>query len=479
MTRFRPPTIVCLLAALALLVTGCVPLRPGSTPTPLAAADTPLPAATAPPTATATAGNTRAPGPTATWVPTLTPAAPTPPPTPVAAATFSPALVATVRQIEFQVEAIRGLEMSDPLTQTVKSRDEFGQYIADKLAEDYPPEEVEVDTRVLAILDLIPEDLDLQQVLLDLYSSQILGLYDDEEDSFIVVNEGEFDLLDRMTYAHEYVHGLQDEHFDLTTFIDEDRMNDDEALARLALVEGDATLAMSEYFVAQASQASREELRALIEETPEGQDVLEATPAIIRATMEFPYAYGTEFVNAVAAGDWGRVDALFLDPPQSTEQILHPEKYLERDEPQILSLPPLTDTLGAGWRMIEDNTLGEFQMGIYLDERLDTQRAAAASAGWGGDRYAVYTREDDALLALVTAWDSDAEQEEFAGAYEDWTLAKYGREARVDGSVRWWSSDEEVTALLARGREAIVVIGPDVEVVTRALEALANQEQEA
>jgi hypothetical protein len=477
MTRVCPPTFLFLLAALALLATGCAPLAPGSTPTPLAAADTPLPPATVP--ATATAGSTVAPQSTATWVPTLAPATATPPPTPIPEAALSPALVATMRQIQFQVEAIRDLEMSHPLTQTVKSRAEFGQYMADELAQDYPPEEVEVDTRVLAVLDLIPEDLDLQQVLLDLYSSQVLGLYDDEENSFIVVNEGEFDLLDRVTYAHEYVHGLQDEHFDLTTFIDEDRMNDDEALARLALVEGDATLAMSEYFIAQASQASPEELRALIEATPEGQDVLEATPAILRATMEFPYAYGTEFVSTVAAGDWARVDALFSDPPQSTEQILHPEKYLERDEPQILSLPPLTATLGAEWYKIEDNTLGEFQMGVYLDERLDAETAAAASAGWGGDRYAVYVRGGDALLALVTAWDSDAEQEEFAGAYEDWASAKHGREARVDGSVRWWTSDDEVTALLARGREAILVVGPDVDVVTRALEALASQEQEA
>ncbi len=477
MTRFCPPTIVFLLATLALLAAGCAPLAPGSTPTPLAAADTPLPAPTVPPTATA--GSTVAPRPTATWVPTLPPATATPPPTSVPGAALSPALVATMRQIEFQVEAIRGLEMSDPLTQTVKSRAEFGRYMAAELAEDYPPEEVEVDTRVLAILDLIPEDMDLQQVLLDLYSTQVLGLYDDEDNSFIVVNEGEFDLLDRVTYAHEYVHGLQDEHFDLTTFIDDERMHDDQALARLALVEGDATLAMSEYFIAQASQASPEELRALIEATPEGQDVLEATPAILRATMEFPYAYGTEFVSTVAAGDWARVDALFSDPPQSTEQILHPEKYLERDEPQILSLPPLTTTLGAEWQKIEDNTLGEFQMGVYLDEGLDTETAAAASAGWDGDRYAVYVRDGDALLALVIAWDSDADQEEFAGAYEDWASAKYGREARMDGSVRWWTSDEEVTALLAQGRESIVVIGPDAEVVTRALEALAGQEQEA
>jgi hypothetical protein len=379
-----------------------------------------------------------------------------------------------MRQIESQVEAIRGLELSVPLTQTVKSRAEFGEYMAAEFAEDYPPEEVAADTQVLTILDLVPEDIDLHQVLVDLYSSQVLGLYDDEQNAFLVVNEGEFDLLDRMTYAHEYVHGLQDEHFDLTALIDEDLMSDDEILARLALVEGDATLAMSQYFLAQVSQASPQELQALAAETPEGQDDLAAAPAIVRETLEFPYTYGTQFVTAAAPGGWEQINALFSDPPRSTEQILHPEKYLRRDEPELVSLPPLTDTLGAGWTRIEDNILGEFQMGIYLGERLDEETAAAASAGWDGDRYAVYVRGDDALLALATAWDSTAEQEEFARAYEQWASAKHSRQARWDGAARWWETPGQVTALLAQDQAAIVVVGPDAETVTRAVEALAS-----
>jgi len=480
MRRFCPTTssqllvLLILFTALALLATGCKPTPPGAAPSPIAAADTPLPAATLPPTATATADSPAAPRPTATGIPTLPPATVTPSPTPMPAATLSPDLASTMRQIEFQIEAIRGLEMSVPLTKTVKSRAEIAQYMESELAEDYPPEEVEIDTRVLEILDLVPEDLDLYQVLLDLYSSQVLGLYDDEGNSFIVVNEGEFGLLDRMTYAHEYVHGLQDEHFDLTAFIDDDLMGDDEALARLALVEGDATEAMSQYFIEQINQVSPEELQALMAETPEGQSSLDATPAILRETLTFPYTYGAEFVTAVAPEGWAQVNALFRDPPLSTEQILHPEKYLERDEPLILSLPPLTDTLGATWSKIEDNVLGEFQMGIYLGERLDLETATAASAGWGGDRYAVYVQGDDELLAFATAWDSIAEQEEFARAYEEGTSAKYGHEARRDGALRWWETPGQVTALLTQGRQAIVVIGPNAEVVTRVLEVLAT-----
>ncbi len=472
MPRFSA-VLLTLIAALTLLVAGCTP-TPGTTASPVAAANTPLPTATLPAAVTPAASSTAAPSPMATLPPTLAAATTAPSSTPVPAATLSPDLALTMRQIESQIETIRGLEMSAPLTQTVKSRSDFGEYMEAEFAEDYPPQEVANDTRILTILDLVPEDLDLYQVLVDLYSSQVLGLYDDEEDSFIVVNEGEFDLLDRMTYAHEYVHGLQDEDFDLTTFIDDELMSDDEALARLALVEGDATLAMTEYLLAQVNQVSQQELQALIEAEPEGQDALDAAPAIIRETLAFPYTYGTEFVTAVASGDWEEVNRLFSDPPLSTEQILHPEKYLEGDEPQILSLPPLTGTLGAGWTKIEDNVLGEFQMGIYLGERLDAETAAAASAGWDGDRFAVYVEGDDELLALATTWDSAAEQEEFTRAYEQWASAKYGQEPRRDGAVRWWESADQVTALLAQDQGAVVVVGPDIETVARVLEALAS-----
>jgi hypothetical protein len=378
-----------------------------------------------------------------------------------------------MQQIESEIEAIRGLEMSVPLTQTVKSRDEFTLYMESEFAEDYPPEEVAEDTRVLAILDLVAEDIDLQQVLLGLYSSQVLGLYDDEENSFIVVNDGGFDLMERLTYAHEYVHGLQDEHFDLTSFIDDDLMSDDEVLARLALVEGDATLAMNQYFLTQVGRVSPQELRALTEQTPEGQEALDAAPAILRDTLAFPYTYGTEFVTAMATAGWAQVNTFFSDPPQSTEQILHPEKYLEREAPLILSVPPLTDTLGIAWQRIEDNVLGEFQMSIYLGVWLDAQRAAAASTGWGGDRYVVYVKGDDELLVLATAWDSATEQEEFVLAYDEWASAKYGRQARTDGAVLWWDKAGQATALLAQDQRAIVVIGPDTEIVALALEALA------
>ena len=233
---------------------------PTSTATPAADPTVrPSDTATSLPSATVQPSDTPTPKPTATWVPTM---APRP-------ATSTPALpaelLAAMDAIGAEVEDLRGLDQSAPMTRTLMTRSELAAYLEDEFSQEYPPEEIANDVLVLAAFDFVPKDFDLLQVLLDLYSSEVLGLYDDELNTFYVISNGEFDLQDRLTYAHEFVHGLQDQNLGLDVFLDGDVLNDDELLARLALVEGDATLAMSEYLLANLSELSAEELRALVE----------------------------------------------------------------------------------------------------------------------------------------------------------------------------------------------------------------------
>ena len=47
------------------------------------------------------------------------------------------------------------------------------------------------------------------------YAMDLLSLYDDELDTFYIISNGEFDLQDQLTYAHEFVHALQDQYYDL------------------------------------------------------------------------------------------------------------------------------------------------------------------------------------------------------------------------------------------------------------------------
>lgn len=428
---------------------------------PASATPAPVPSFTPPPSQTATAR------PTPTWVPTVTPRPSLPPPTP------SSELFATMDAISAQMEDLRGLSLSTAVTRTLMTRDELGAYLDSRLADEYSPEEVQEDVLVLAAFDFVDIDYDLRQVLLDLYSEEILGMYDHELDTFYIVSDGDFDLLDQLTVAHEYVHALQDHNLDLDAFTDEERLSDDALLAHMALVEGDASLAMTEYLLARRAQISASDLAELLEASAEaGEQTLDNVPPIIRETFNFPYTYGLEFVSRLQEQGWQAIDAAFVDPPQSTEQILHPEKYLSRDEPQLLALPPLTDTLGSGWRLLEAETLGEFQTGLYLAQQVDPGTAKVASEGWDGDLYAVYAQDGMTLLAFTTVWDSPADQQEFVTAYQQYATQKYGQEPTQSTDTEiWWETPSQSTYLTWEGETALLVVGPDLETVIRVVAA--------
>lgn len=458
MKRIDQP--VCALLLLALLA-ACSPSRTNLvTTTPMPAdTETPPPQPTLVPTETPTSK------PTATWVPTVTPKPPTPTAPPDAA------FLATMDAIQAEMSELRGLELSTPITRTLMTREELTTYLEGEFAKEYPAAEVEEDVLVMSAFDFVPKGFDLWRTLLDLYSSEVLGLYDDELDTFYIVSRGDFEMLDRLTVAHETTHGLQDQRFGLDTFIEEQQLNDDELLARMALVEGDATLAMTEYLVEHMAELSADDLAALMEETSQGSGgALHTAPPIIRETFVFPYVQGLEFVSIIQADGWEAVDMAYADPPQSTEQILHPERYLSRDEPKIVALPPMTDTLGSGWYLVESEILGEFQTNLYLRQQVDEETADSASQGWDGDRYAVYSNGDAILLAFASVWDSPEDRVEFVDAYRRYAEGKYGEfPTRSTDAALWWETPDQTTVLTWEEEAVLIIIGPESNSAARVL----------
>jgi Zn-dependent peptidase ImmA (M78 family) len=451
MKRIHATLMVVVLMA---LLASCDRATPTTPPSPTAVAPTPTTAAQAP---------TRTPRPAQS-------------PTVEAAATpgsEQDELLAAMDAIGAEMETMRGLDATQPISNNLMSRSELADYMQQEIDREYTPEELENDTRVMAAFDFIPEDYDLRGELLELYSTQVAGFYDDEQNTLYVVSDSGLDLLARMTLAHEITHGLQDERFNLNTFLDEDRMSDDEILARQALAEGDATLAMTEYMMNHLSDITEEDIAALqSEEVQESEQQLAEAPAIIRETLNFPYTYGEAFVSALYEEGWDAVDAAYADPPLTTEQILHPEKYFTRDEPQVVALPPLTDTLGSSWHLADDGTLGEFQMQVYLAQQLDQDIADAASAGWDGDQYAVYVNGDDEVLVLSTVWDSLADQNEFTACYTQYAEAKYGQPGKRSGNAILWETPTQTAYLGWDGVNALIILGPDRATVDKVLSAI-------
>jgi hypothetical protein len=176
------------------------------------------------------------------------------------------------------------------------------------------------------------------------------------------------------------------------------------------------------------------------------------------------------------------VDAVYAHPPQSTEQILHPERY-PSDTPQVVALPPLTDTLGSGWQLVDEDVLGEFTLRAYLDVYLTQRQAAQAAAGWGGDRYAVYqdTGTGQVLLVLLLTWDNGAEEVEFVAAYQKYAQRRLGNTIpQIEGTYRTWWIGKKDALLLARSgapgaqTHTLIVLAPNDLVTTHVLRAFSD-----
>ena len=150
-------------------------------------------------------------------------------------------------------------------------------------------------------------------------------------------------------------------------------------------------------------------------------DATDKIPSFIMDSMMAVYLKGAGFVFAVHEQGWPAVEKLYTEyPPQSTEHILHPEKWLAREAPTAFKWPPFEKVaVLKDWELLDDDVLGEFQWRSVFKEQGLAAEAESMAAGWGGDRYAVFKRKDSeaTLLLLRTRWDSEKEAKEFADAY--------------------------------------------------------------
>jgi len=366
--------------------------------------------------------------------------------------------------IEDNVAHVRGLEPLDAVVVTLLNRDELRQRIEGELLADYTPQKARTDAIVMSAFDFFSRDYDLYGFILDLLTEEIAGYYDPETDEFVLIDEDEeFSVLEKLTHAHEYVHALQDQHFNLEQ-LDDDTLDSDASMALTALAEGDATMVQTLYLI-EGYLSPEELLEALTESLALETPILDNAPPVLARELLFPYLEGSKFVEALYMdGGFDAVDRAWLDPPKSTEHILHPQRYLEGDMPQVVSLAPLTSTLGAGWQMIDQDSIGELFLREYLTQQLDDQVVDVAASGWGGDQYAVYWNEEaeDLVLIVRLAWDTPSDNDEFGTAYQAYPSGLFGTKSRKQpsGGLCWVS--DEVICLYAIDSETIISRAPDL-----------------
>ncbi len=408
--RGRPTGPALVLAALLPLLALACSATDAPRPTP-----TGTPAATAEPTAT----EARA---TGTAAPTATPVA--------AGQPFSPEQAQRGREILDRVAQIRDTPQRGAVAMNLIGRREAIELYRAGFDE-ADLEAVALQEEVYSLLGLIPDDTDLLDTFLVLLGLSIAAFYDPDVKAFYLLDDlgGIDSAASETTIVHELVHALQDQHHDLNALGEALEADWDATRAFASLLEGDAVQTETAYF----GRALRS--RPTCFAVPPPRRFL-GLPSVVIRELDTWYNDGLCFVEAVLPSVGGRTHGLYADLPATTEQILHPDKYLAGEAALPVTLAPLAESLGAGWRERGRSTLGEFGLQNLLLLGLDDRDSVArAAAGWGGDGWVLYEREDARLIQVVTAWDSAVEAAEFWQALAASLTDRDESDVRIDAAA--------------------------------------------
>jgi hypothetical protein len=340
----------------------------------------------------------------------------------------------TIKSITDEISRLRGLSFKKEIAVKYLDRNGLKGEVKKEIEKEYPPTRLAQEERALKKIGLLEPGDNLMELVSGMLTEEVIGYYDDETKELVVVSEKpQINLMNEITLAHEVTHALQDQNYDLQQIAPaSDTNDDDQHLARLALVEGDATVTMKEYVQDNLSDFDLLSLSLQVLGASRGMSA-----GYLEDTLSFPYMAGEEFVNFLKdKGGWVTVDEAYKHPPDSTEQVIHPDKYIAGEQPLPVEIPDLTGIAGSGWQLVEEGTLGEFGIGELLSRYVSSQQAREAAAGWGGGRARYYEEAAGrSLLIMQLAWDSQIDADEFAETMGLSLENRYGAAFNLQG--RW------------------------------------------
>lgn len=360
--------------------------------------------------------------------------------------------------------SLRGLALRRPLKKAVVSRSQVRRYLLSRINAEYSAGELQDEGALLKHFGIIPQKTDYRRYVLNYLTAQLAGYYDPENATLYIADWIPVEV-QAPVLAHEILHALQDQHFGLKSFIKRKKGELDATLAKMALVEGEGMALMYMYSYRRLKR-SLPDLAPLI--TPSLPSIYASvkhiTPGVsdylIRLHL-FSYVYGCRFVlYMVRKFGWPGVNRVYSRLPATTEQLMHPEKYLANERGRVVNVvrPAAWSAL---WRPILRNIQGEYGLQLLLRTRLPEAIARAAAQGWNGDQLVLLRHARTGALALLmeTHWDTARDAEEFAHAYALFLRARLPgcRVSRKRGAVMLVAVDGKRYRMVRLGRTVRVL----------------------
>lgn len=384
-------------------------------------------------------------------------------------------VIEAANQLLEEVGQLRGLKILSPVKSGAKSRQEIEQEIIRGFEEETTPEEIEATNKTLKAYGLVPRDFNYREFMIRLMTEQVAGFYKPKTKELFIADWNDLEQ-QKPVMVHELQHALQDQHFNLGRFEKWPNGDGDREMAIHALIEGDATALMYNYQlkpmggdVTKLPSLTSFADQTLEQAKREKQDVYVSAPMALRESLVFSYIYGAAFVQELLKKrGWAGVSQAFTDLPQSTEQVLHIEKYLVNELPIKVALPDVSKQLGDGWRRLDADINGEFGYTLILAEFIGKKDAQQAAAGWGGDQSVLYehAKTGQLMLTHLSHWDTEKDATEFFRAYTQRTAKRYpmakARTTKSESERSFQTTDGEVF-IQQRGQSVLVIEGLPME----------------
>jgi hypothetical protein len=378
-----------------------------------------------------------------------------------------------------EVARVRELAARGPVKAETLGQDAMVSLVREQLDREVPVTAIEASTDMLFGFGIVRASFDLKQSLLDLMTAELAGFYDPVKKT-LFVSQSLQGPMRVATLSHELVHALQDQHYNLRGLIAYREDASDAQTALHALAEGDATSAMMDYMLRdrgmRATDLPEDGILLQAEGVMAADPRAARVPAIIKRSVIASYADGLPFVHwARRRGGWRAVDDAWRSPPISTEQLLHPEKYVAREA--ALTVPVPLPPPGSGVPVVYRDVQGEQAVRLLLEEWMPMKAARMAAGGWGGDRLAVYANDERTFVAWHIRYDDAAAAERgfqaFArgilrkaedppepGTSGDWVTPAEGQRAARSGKVCQLRHSRGSFAAVRQGVGIAVVAGP-------------------
>lgn len=335
-------------------------------------------------------------------------------------------------ELKQRVTRIRALPLLSDISLEAIEMESIQALLEKSLWEEHEKENLQQLAQAYTRLGLLAEATDLPKAILELRLFHHGAVYDSRRKT-ILLPQGYLtsglpllsfpgmseETTRQIVLIHSLSHVLQERYFHWQEKI-KNSHTEDQGLALRALAEGDSVLLGLVYLMGDLKE-SKEKMIAGVKSLPriqaEMDKKLQYLPELLRQKAAFQYLQGSQFALwGYSLKGWEGVNALFSDPPLSSAQILHPEKYfVKRDNP--VRITPWGLIRQFSGKKIVDDTIGEWLIQTLLGRTLSREEASRAAAGWAGDSLLSFQQGKNLVVGWITDWDNREEALEFFSSY--------------------------------------------------------------